>query len=77
MGGYGSGRQGGKRCTDDLRPLDVRKINRAGLLTPGRWFNWEWTCNGEVTASIGLRVEAERVVLDYRNQNRHHNGGEW
>lgn len=77
MGGFGSGRQGGGRCTDDLRPLDVRKINRAGLLTPGRWFNWQWTCNGEVTGTIGLRVEADRVVLDYRNQNRHHNGGEW
>lgn len=77
MGGFGSGRQGGGRCTDDMRPLDVRKINRAGLLTPGRWFNWQWTCNGEVTGTIGLRVEADRVVLDYRNQNRHHNGGEW
>ncbi len=77
MGGFGSGRQGGGRCTDDLRPLDVRKINRTGLLTPGRWFNWQWTCNDEVTATIGLRVEADRVVLDYRNQNRHHNGGEW
>ena len=77
MGGFGSGRQGGGRCTDDLRPLDIRKINRAGLLTPGRWLNWQWTCNDEVTGTIGLRVEADRVVLDYRNQNRHHNGGEW
>ena len=77
MGGFGSGRQGGGRCTDDLRPLDVRKISRAGLLKPGRWFNWQWTCDDEVTATIGLRVEADRVVLDYRNQNRHHNGGEW
>ena len=77
MGGFGSGRHGGGRCTDDMRPLDVRKINRAGVLTPGRWFNWQWTCNDEVTASIGLRVEADRVVLNYRNQNRHHNGGEW
>ena len=77
MGGFGSGRHGGGRCTADMHPLDVRKINRAGLLTPGRWFNWQWTCNGEVTATINLRVEADRVVLDYRNQNRHHNGGEW
>ena len=34
MGGFGSGRQSGGRCTDDMRPLDVRKINRAGLLVP-------------------------------------------
>ena len=77
MGGFGSGRYGGRRCTDDLRPLDVRKIHRAGLLTPGRWFSWQWTCNEQVTATIGLHVEADRVVLEYRNQNRHHNGGEW
>ena len=32
MGGFGSGRRGGGRCTDDMRPLDVRKINRGGLL---------------------------------------------
>ena len=75
MGGFGSGRQGGGRCTDDMRPLDVRKINRAGLLTPGRWSSWQWTCNDEVTATISLRVEADRVVLDYRNRSGH--DGEW
>ena len=77
MGGFGSGRQGGGRCTDDMRPLDIRKIHRAGLLTPGRWFNWQWTCNDEVTATICLRVEVGRVVLNYRNQSHHHNQGEW
>ena len=76
MGGFGSGRQGGGRCTDDMRPLDIRKIHRAGLLTPGRWFNWQWTCNDEVTATICLRVEVGRVVLNYRNQSHHHNQGE-
>jgi len=34
MGGFGSGRHDGGRCTDDMRPLDVRKIHRAGLLKP-------------------------------------------
>ena len=77
MGGFGSGRQGGGRCTDDLRPLDERKINRGGVLTPGRWFSWQWTCNEEVTATISLRVEADRVLLDYRNRSPHYNGGEW
>ena len=77
MGGSGSGRQDGGRCTDDMRPLDVRKINRAGLLRPGRFFSWQWTRNGEITASIQLRVEADKVLLDYRNRNRRYNGGEW
>lgn len=76
MGGFGSGRQGGKRCTNDMLALDVRSINRAGRLTLGSWFTWQWTCNGEKTASIQLRVETDSVVLDYRNRSNHHNGGE-
>ena len=77
MGGFGSGRQGGKRCTNDNLALDVRSINRAGRLTPGSWFNWQWTRNGEVTSSIQLRVETDSVVLDYQNRSNHHNGGAW
>lgn len=78
MGGFGSGKQGGGRCTDDMRPLDVRKINRAGLLTVGRSFSWQWTCNGETTGTISLWVtDVDRVRLDYRNRSAHHNGGEW
>ena len=77
MGGFGSGRQGGKRCTNEMLALDVRSINRAGRLTPGSWFTWQWTCSGEITSSIQLRVETDSVVLDYRNRSNHHNGGEW
>ncbi len=77
MGGFGSGRKGGGRCTDDLRPLDVRKITRAGLLSAGNRLNWKWLCNDEVTATVGLRVEPGHVVLDYRNRSDHNNGGEW
>ena len=77
MGGFGSGRQGGGRCTDDMRALDVRKINRTGLLKAGRWFSWQWTRNDEVVATISLRAEFDRVMLDYRNRSPHHNGGEW
>ena len=77
MGGFGSGTHSGGRCTDDMRPLDVRKIHRSGLLKPGGGFAWQWTRNGETMASINLRVEADRVFLDYRNRSAHHNGGEW
>ena len=40
MGGMGSGRryQGGKDTTSDMRPLDIRRLQRDGLLTPGRAF---------------------------------------
>ena len=43
MGGFGSGRgQGGKDTTSDMRALDIRRLQRDGLLTPGRAFGWNW-----------------------------------
>ena len=64
MGGFGSGRrQGGKDTTSDMRMLDVRRLQRDGLLTPGRAFGWQWTRNGEEVASIQIRTEIDRVML--------------
>ncbi len=76
MGGIGSGRrsQSGKRTTDDMRPLDIRRIHRDGLLSPGRAFGWQWTRNGEEVASIQMRTETNRVILAYRNRSY---GGDW
>lgn len=76
MGGSGSGRryQGGKNTTSDMRALDIRRLQRDGLLTPGRAFGWNWLRNGETVASINIRTEADRVILNYRNRS---NGGEW
>lgn len=69
MGGIGSGRryQGGKDTTEDSLPLDIRKLQRAGLLTPGNSFSWQWTVNDRPVASIGVRVEVETVTLVYRS----------
>lgn len=76
MGGSGSGRgyQGGKATTSDMRRLDVRRLQRDGLLQPGRAFGWQWTGNGEEVASIQIRTEVDRVMLSYCSRN---NGGEW
>lgn len=76
MGAMGSGRRNGGRCTDDMRPLDVRKIHRAGLLTPGNSTSWQWSRNDETTATINLRAEVDCVFLAYSNRRQHHNGGE-
>ena len=74
MGGFGSGRQGGKRTTGDMLPLDIRKIQRAGLLMPGRSFGWQWTRGGEKIAAIKLRTDygtpVSTVTLDYRTTDR-------
>ena len=75
MGGFGSGRgRTGKDTTSDMQPLDVRRLQRDGLLTPGRSFGWRWLRNDEEVASIQMRTESDRVILDYRTRRR---GGEW
>lgn len=64
----------GKNCTDDMQRLDVRRLHRAGSLEPGRRCQWQWTCNDETVATINIRAEADRVILDYRARD---NGSEW
>ena len=73
MGGAGSGRRwyfGAKDTTSDYRALDVRRWKRDGLLTPGQAFGWNWSRHNEVVASIRVRTETDRVVLNYRHRNR-------
>jgi hypothetical protein len=76
MGGIGSGRryQGGRETTSDMRALDVRRLQRDGLLTAGRDFGLTWYRNDEEVASINVRTEADYVILNYRSRS---NGGDW
>lgn len=75
MGGFGSGRgQVGKNTTSDMRSLDIRRLKRDGLLTPGNWFSRKWLLNGKEVASIQIKAEANRVILNYRSRS---NVGEW
>ena len=61
-----------------MHVLDIRKIQRAGLLVPGRSFGWQWSRGGEKIASINLRTDFDapvtNVTLDYRTRPH---GGEW
>ena len=74
MGGFGSGRTGGKSCTEDKRRIDVRQLHRDGRLTPGATFGWSWTRQGETVAIINFTVEADRVWLHYRHSRT---GQDW
>lgn len=74
MGGFNSGRHGGKSTTGDMWALDIRRIQRAGRLKPGQSFNWQWTRNGERVANINIRTDIDRVTLNYQARDR---GGEW
>ena len=68
MGGIGSGRRpsySGKDATEDSMPLDIRRLHRAGALSPGRAVSWQWTVNDRVIASIRVHAQAGSVTLGY------------
>lgn len=67
MGGFNSGRHGGKSTTNGINQLDVRKWQRDGLLTPGTRFNSTWSRNGRDTGSISVIVNTGSVSLIYRH----------
>ena len=52
-----------------MHALDIRRIARAGLLTPGSPFSWQWSRGGNVVASISITVyTSASVTLDYRTR---------
>ena len=67
-------RQTRRDTTSDYRALDVRRLQRNGLLAPGRSFGWNWTRDGETVASIQVRAETDRVILNYRHKS---GGSDW
>ena len=72
MGGYGSGRRGGRETTADYRRLDVRELHRAGVLTPGWRGGWRWMRRGETRAEINIEAFDLSMLLRYTATN----GGE-
>lgn len=70
MGGSSSGRRDGKNTTSDMRSLDVRRLKREGLLTPGQSFAWTWTRNSETVARINIQVNDDSAHLSYRQSWR-------
>lgn len=74
MGGFGSGRHGGRGTTNNYRSLDVRRLQRERMLTPGHAFKWQWTRDGKAVASVQMQVEVNCLILEYRTRI---NGGDW
>jgi hypothetical protein len=66
MGGWGSGsRRSASKKTSSYLSLDVRRLQREGLLTTGSKFALQRTRPGEVIAAKNLRTESNRLVLSY------------
>jgi hypothetical protein len=77
MGGMGSGRgyQGGKATTSGCYQIDVRKLQRAGVLTASGSFGWHWSRNGESGGIYpGAGRKSDRLTLIYSHKS---SGGDW
>ena len=71
MGGRGSGRRStysGKPETNESMPLDIRKLARSGVLSPGTSVSWQWMVNNRQVAGISIRMDLHdrSMVLTYR-----------
>lgn len=62
---YGAGRPGWRRKCEYSLPLDVRRLHRKRLLTPGASFGWHWSQDGERIADIGIITTANAIRLSY------------
>lgn len=77
MGGYGSGnwlRWNSKSTTESQHRIDIRWLKKQGYLRPGKFGSLSWSRGDKKTGSIGFRMEADRMFLNYRH--RPHDG-EW
>ena len=77
MGGAGSGRWhrfDTKDTTSGNCALDVRYLQKRGLLRPGIWYAYSWTRGGDPAGDIRVTVGDGMVVLNYRSRRR---GSPW
>ena len=72
MGGFGSGRQGGRPTTDASRKLDLAWMFRSGYAKEGQHLSGSihWTCRGSPSGSISYQSimtqpGTERLELSY------------
>jgi hypothetical protein len=62
MGGVGSGKPADRLCTDEKQALDIRLLDRQGLLRPGVAFECRWEHSGAI-ASIHLAVGRDSALI--------------
>lgn len=77
MGGYGSGdwyRWNTKATVESHYKIDIRWMKKQGYLHPVSVGTLSGGSHGAKYNSIGFRVETDRLVLNYHNQQ---NGGAW
>lgn len=69
----GAGRAAQYRKTSSTRNMDVRRLQRDGLLKDNTSCSWHWKDDsGTVMASIGMRVHGGGIQFDYCLNDEHH-----
>ena len=63
MGGYGSGRVGERELITNLRFLNVRWLNKQGLLKSKGVKTLSWSRNGKPWGKMEVLVEEDRIRL--------------
>lgn len=64
MGNFNSGRTTSRRTTNDMRRLDVRKLQREGHLEAGNTLQWQWSNGGgQVIHSAQIQVFAYHITI--------------
>jgi len=54
-----------KSCVENMRQLDVRLLQRVGLLHNGKDYGWSWNRDGRNVANIHLTVQTDQVLVQY------------
>lgn len=62
---YGAGRPGWRRRCEYSLPLDIRRLQRKGLLRSGSAFGWHWSADDEPRGNIGVAVSEASLRLSY------------
>jgi len=74
MGGYGSGRSGGRPTVEDSLSLNLSRLFKTGWLKQGAWISGTIVGSGEETASIGFEARLGEkdgyVRLHWTSTNR-------
>ena len=65
MGGFSSGRYGGKHTSNQMDALDIRRVHQAGRLEPGDSCTWTWTRASGTVSRISMNAGNDGVTLVY------------
>ncbi|MEO9080035.1 MAG: hypothetical protein ABI268_12095, partial [Rhodanobacter sp.] len=55
---YGAGRPARNVRIESLHRLDVRDLQRRGMLLAGQSYEWAWSRNGKRSGAVGVKVSA-------------------